>query len=131
MLDRAGGSVVEPGFLVGLGELDAVAGGEGAPAVGAFKLVILAEPAKLPVDFARALVQLGNVEIGVGENETRFVRRCGNVVPVGVEQFGAGFALGARPVNRALGLIDAKRIMKFPFREILAARAGRRLCIAA
>src|SRR3954451_19001595 len=45
VLDGAGGSVVEPGFLIGLGELNAVAGGESAPAVSAFQLVILAEPA--------------------------------------------------------------------------------------
>src|SRR3954465_5161890 len=65
MFDRAGGAVVEPGFLIGLGELNAVAGGKGAAAVRAFKLVILPEAAELPVDFARALVQLGNVKIGV------------------------------------------------------------------
>src|SRR6202011_95741 len=107
-------------LYVPLGKLDAVAGGEGKPAVEALKLLIRAEPAAFAVNRARAPVQLGHVAVGVGEDETGFLRCLGNVARVAVEQFGAGLALCARPVNAVLLLIDAERGVIFAFGEILA-----------
>ena len=101
-----------PGLLVGAGELDAVAGGERGPAVRRVEHVILAELAAFLAHVAQGGIELVHIVIGVGEHEAGFVGRGGAVLRPLLDQRGAGLALRARPVDRALLLVDAERVVK-------------------
>ena len=76
------------------------------------ELVILAQLAAFLAHGAQGGVELVHLVIGVGEHEAGFVRRGGAVLRPLRDQRGAGLALRARPVDRALLLVDVERVVK-------------------
>ena len=78
-------------------------------------LVILAQLAALPAHVAQGGVELAYVVIGVGEDKPGLVGLRGAVLRPLLNQLGAGLALGARPVDGTLLLVDAERIVEIAF----------------
>ena len=60
----------------------------------------------------KAALSVVNVVVGVGEHKAGFVGLGGAVLRPLLDQLGAGLALRARPVDRALVLVDAERVVK-------------------
>ena len=115
-LHGAGLAVVDCLRLVGAGELNPVTGREVGAAIPGFEAVIFPfQLAALLSNGADRAVELINVGVGVGEHETGFRGVGGAVNGPLRDQRGARFGLGARPLDRSLGLIDAERVIEIPF----------------
>ena len=111
-LDGAGGAVVDAGLLVGRGELDAVARRKFMAAVRGLEGVAGAELSPALSHGAQRRIEGRNIVVGVGEHEPRFVALRGAVLGPLLDQRGPGLALRAGPVDRALLLVDAERVVK-------------------
>ena len=81
------------------------------------------ELAALLAHGAQGGVELVDVVVGVGEHETGFVAVGRRVLRPLLDQLGAGLALGARPVDRALVVVDAERVVKVALRHHLRGAA--------